>query len=210
MASSDLLHHHLSLTIHLLESLGIAVNFKKSCLQPVRRLQYIGAVLDSSRAIAFLPRDRASTIIALAHLLQHEPCTTTLNIQSLLGLMAASITVIPLACLRMRPLQLWFLQNFKALTDLQSIKLTILKKPLCSLAWWISLANLLGGTPFIPPIPSVTLTTDASMWGWEVHIGKDCIGGQETYQLPGTLGHPVGPHVLLFLLLWLYGSSSLQ
>lgn len=33
------------------------------------------------------------------------------------------------------------------------------------------------GVSFSSTTPSVTLTTDASLWGWGAHIESDCIGG---------------------------------
>lgn len=96
-SSPSLLHLHLSITVNLLEFRSIAVNHKKSYLHPVQRLQYIGPVLESVSVKAFLPDDRAASIIAFVMLLQRDPCTDALNIQRLLGHMAASISVIPLA-----------------------------------------------------------------------------------------------------------------
>lgn len=83
--------------------------------------------------------------------------------------------VIPHTCLWMRPLQLWFLLNFNPALHHQNKPLTMTKRALHSLLWWETPANLLGGSPFFPPPPSVTVTTDASLWGWGAHIGTDCV-----------------------------------
>lgn len=53
----DLLQH-LKQMLNLLQSLGIAVNWKKSNLVPSQRVQYIGAIIDSTMAKAFLPHDK--------------------------------------------------------------------------------------------------------------------------------------------------------
>lgn len=142
-SSQNLLRRHLALFIRLLESLGIAINYKKSNLRPLQHVQYIGAVLDSICAIAFLPADRASTIMALGHLLQIKPRTTVLTIQCLLGLMVVTIAVLPHSQLKTQLLQLWFLRNFKPLLNLQLKKLMISQKPLQTLwtsattCWWV-------------------------------------------------------------------------
>lgn len=80
----------------------------------------------------------------------------------------------------MRPLQLWFLRSFRLGTDDQM-------KPLCpppdvksSLHWWTDVETLTRGVPLSPHCPRVTLTTDASLWGWGAHLQDSCIGGQWT------------------------------
>lgn len=98
-------------------------------------MQYIGTVLDSVQAKPFLPRDRTATIVAMVDQLGHRPLTDTLTIQRLLRHMAVSITVVPYARLRMRPLQSWFLLNFNPMKDAQDTSLLIPKRPLCSLLW---------------------------------------------------------------------------
>lgn len=91
--------------------------------------------------------------------------------------MAVSMAVIPHARLRMRPLQLWFVLNFKPMLHPQDKPLTIPKRPLHSLLWWNLPDNFLGGSLFLQSPLSVTFTTDASLWGWGAHIDTDCIEG---------------------------------
>lgn len=125
--SPDLLHHHLSLTISLLENLGIAINFKKSCLEPLQSLQYIEAVLDSTQATAYLPLDRAETIVTMPTHIYNNPSTMVLYLQRLLRNMAAAIAVLPHAHLQIRSLQLWFILNYKPYRDPQNKPLTLPK-----------------------------------------------------------------------------------
>lgn len=60
------LRSHLQITLSLLKDLGILVNLKKSALTPVHRLTYIGATLDSTLSMAFLPPEQASSLRDLA------------------------------------------------------------------------------------------------------------------------------------------------
>lgn len=107
------LRHHLSLTITLFKNVGIAIIFKKSCLEPVQCLQYIGAVLNSIQVMSYLSLDRAETIITLTSHICNNPRTSVLHVQRLLGHMAASVAVLPHARLRICPLQLWFILNYR-------------------------------------------------------------------------------------------------
>lgn len=56
--------HHLKLTIHLLQSLGVCINYKKPNLVLFQRVQFIGVVQDTVVYRAFLPIDRAQTLWA--------------------------------------------------------------------------------------------------------------------------------------------------
>lgn len=58
--------------ILLLSFLGLQVNFKKSNLVPSPRVQFIGAILDSSAAQAFLLEDRATKLAPLATLVREQ------------------------------------------------------------------------------------------------------------------------------------------
>ncbi|XP_015267913.1 PREDICTED: SRC kinase signaling inhibitor 1 [Gekko japonicus] len=111
VADSRLLRH-IQDTLRLLNTLGLRVNTEKSHLQPAQWVQYIGTCLDSIGCRAFLPQDRARHIINLAKCVASQPTVTALLIQWLLGLMAATTSVLVFAKLRMRPLQLWFIRNF--------------------------------------------------------------------------------------------------
>lgn len=114
MADSEaLLRRHVSLSLDLLCSLGISVNLKKSHLIPAQVLQFIGALLDSVQARAFLPQDRAAAIWYWVHQVQQHRSSRALTIQRLLGHMAAAIPVVPFAKMHMRLLQAEFLRQFK-------------------------------------------------------------------------------------------------
>ncbi|XP_060089129.1 phospholipid-transporting ATPase ABCA1-like [Heteronotia binoei] len=60
------LQSNLNTALTLLKSLGLRVNASKSHLTPTQDLKFIGALLRTSLHRAFLPEDRALTIIALA------------------------------------------------------------------------------------------------------------------------------------------------
>lgn len=66
-------------------------------------------------------------IVNMVTLLHRNPCTDALTIQRLLRHMATSMAVIPHAHFWMRPLQLWFLLNFKPTLHSQDKLLTVTK-----------------------------------------------------------------------------------
>lgn len=117
---ADSAARHLQLTLNLLESFGIQVNWKKSQLSPTQRIQYIGAILDTVIARAFLPQDKAQKLWTSIADIYRRRSSTALCVQRLLGHMAAAIPVVPLAKLQMRMLQLSFLSQFNPLRHAQS------------------------------------------------------------------------------------------
>lgn len=169
---------NLEVTLSLLRSLGIQVNWKKSHLDPTRRIQFIGAILDSLAARAFLPLDRAQTLWRHVQRVRKRQRNTAYAIQQLLGHMAAAIAVVPLAKLHMRPIQLAFLKQFNPQKHSQSRIIFLNKGVRNSLLWWTLSCNVLQGTPFRRPIPTMTLTTDASLIGWGAHLGRLTTRGQ--------------------------------
>lgn len=106
--SVALLRDHLTLTLDLLHSLGMQVNWEKSQLIPMQWIQFIGAFLDSVKTQAFLPQDQAQKLWQSINKMCSLRSSPAIRIQRLLGHMAAAISVVPYAKLHMRLLQLEF------------------------------------------------------------------------------------------------------
>ena len=164
------LTHHIKYILKTLQDLGLQINREKSHLIPTRSIKFIGAILDASRTRAFLPRDRALGLRQLAHKLLRQRRVTAYSIQRLLGLMASTTAVTPFARLKMRRLQSWFNSIFNPLWPAKRIFFHLPDRVLRSLIWWTHRSNLLAGIPFQLPMPSMTLTTDASLRGWGAHL----------------------------------------
>lgn len=112
--------------------------------------------------------------MALVNLFQIVPCPTTLTTLCLLELMSASVAVLPHA------------RQDASDTTLIPPKLQIQPRPP------LQAANNYVNTPLVcglmglnteshdwinvPPLPSVVLAMDASLYGWVAHIGVDQVG----------------------------------
>ncbi|XP_067319280.1 uncharacterized protein [Anolis sagrei] len=164
------------------EVLGLVINQDKSHLQPTQRIQFIGAILDTTRQKAYLPEDRFSNLKQAITTLQHSQQASAWAIQSILGHMSSTTNVTPFARLRMRPLQNWFIRTFDPLHDPQSRVLHPPHSVLHSLIWWTKAHNVLLGIPFNQPRPSASLTTDASNSGWGAHLKGFQVSGHWTRQ----------------------------
>lgn len=108
IVADSVLTQYASLSLDLLCSLGIQVNWKKSSLTPTQEIQFTGARLDLLATRAILPNDRTHSIWQLIGKVQKQHSSPVMVIQKLLGHMAAAISVIPYATLHMKPLQVAF------------------------------------------------------------------------------------------------------
>ncbi|XP_075785297.1 uncharacterized protein LOC142829500 [Pelodiscus sinensis] len=154
----------------IFETLGLIINLPKSTLIPAQSIVFIGARLDSTTAMAYLPTDRADTIRDLSKVLLTAPKVPYLTCLKLLGHMASTTYVIAHARLRMRCLQHWLLIAYKpGITNINTFT-TVPARVKKLLVWWTLPANTLAGVPFRVQPPSIQLTTDASLIGWGAHM----------------------------------------
>ncbi|XP_067317662.1 CREB-regulated transcription coactivator 3-like isoform X2 [Anolis sagrei] len=152
------------------QSLGLIVNWEKSNLIPSRRMQFIGALLDSEAQKAYLPDDRFSKLQDLILQTTRQDVVRARQIQVLLGHMASTTAVTPHARLHSRPLQSWFLSVFDPLLHRPTMRLSLPVQLRNQLLWWASQHNVCVGLPFHQPRPSKILTTDSSLTGWGAHV----------------------------------------
>jgi hypothetical protein len=61
--SLDQLNQSVQLCLAVLDSAGVLINRKKSHLQPVQRIQFLGVELDSVQAAAYLPQAKAQHVV---------------------------------------------------------------------------------------------------------------------------------------------------
>lgn len=145
--SEDRLRNHIHMTLSLLHILGISVSHAKSWLAPSWSVMFIGAQLDSIAAKAFLPSDRVTHITALAKSLAASHPTAR-RVQQVLGHMASTVSMIPTARMRMRPLQLCLGKQFKPHLHSQVKRISLPNAVRLSLQWWMNGTNLSQGKPF--------------------------------------------------------------
>ena len=119
-------------------------------LTPSQLASYIGAVLDATEALAFLPPECALKIQSFLSHFRPLSMVTAHRSQKLLGLMASTTSVLPLARLKMRSLQVWFLSLFYPLEDPPNSWLLVSPELTQQLLWWVDPSNPIMGRPFAP------------------------------------------------------------
>ncbi|KAG6937227.1 hypothetical protein G0U57_010216, partial [Chelydra serpentina] len=135
--SSSQVLSHIRTTMGMFDRLGLLLNVRKSTLVPTQRIDFIGAILDSTLARAFLPEARFQTLAAAIRSLQAFPTSTARCCLSLMGHMASCTFVTAHARLRLRPLQAWLASTYRPHRDNLDIILTVPPQVLASLNWWL-------------------------------------------------------------------------
>ncbi|KAJ1202338.1 hypothetical protein NDU88_006138 [Pleurodeles waltl] len=169
--SPELVSYHLQSTTQFLFDLGFSVNVPKSHLEPSQRLQFTGAVLDTTLNRAFPPPQRVQDIQELVPMFRNGAVVPALKVLCLLGLFASCILLVTHARWHMRALQ-WCLRRHwsQHKGDLEGA-VKISRDAAVDLKWWIAGNNLSQGKPFAQSPPVATVITDASTLGWGAHLG---------------------------------------
>lgn len=90
-----------------LNHLDLILNTRKSMVVPTLKIEFIGAILDSTSLSMFLPTDHLQMIYHLCLSQQCQPSTTVQIRLRLLGHMSSRMQVVQFARLRLHPLQMW-------------------------------------------------------------------------------------------------------
>ncbi|KAJ1198544.1 hypothetical protein NDU88_002383 [Pleurodeles waltl] len=169
---------HLQTTANLLlHQLGYTINVPKSHLTPSQMPPFIGAVLDTVRFRAYSPQKRVQDIQAMIPIFQPWSWVSGRPTLRLLGLLASCILLVTHARWHMWALR-WDLkfqwaQHQGNLSDMVQISEGTAK----DLQWWLSNPNWVNGRSLSLLQPDLSIVTDASLLGWDGHMGEAEISG---------------------------------
>ena len=175
--SREALVAQVQVAVDCLQKAGFLINPEKSFLVPTQDLVFLGARIRTDLGSVHLPVEKAQRVSRFAKTflpLSVHPAQECLR---LLGLMASCLLVVPLARLRMRPFQLFFLAQWNSTRFRLDHPITIPQSVVPFLQIWSDIDWLTRGVPFQDPTPSLQITTDASNAGWGGHF--------EAYQTQG-------------------------
>ena len=175
-SSIETLNRHKTLAISLLESLGFLINYEKSNLIPSQQIVFLGMLVDSASMQFILPQQKAVQIQKECRLLLNTNRPTIRHLSRVLGLLEAcrpAVWSAPLHYRQLQTLQINALQrwaNYNAPVDLTpSVK--------SDLSWWVTTLQTPQGSPIVPPIADLTISSDASKQGWGASWGSQRTGG---------------------------------
>ena len=163
---------HTQWVLDLTRRLGWVINMDKSELTPSQCPIFLGAALDFRVGRARPSAERCLAVQEGASLLLSHSRLPARAWLVFLGYLASLVDIVPWCRLRMRELQWHLLAHFRPVSrDLLS-PVPLAPSVVPFLQWWQDADNLNQGLSFPPPVPSLTLVTDASLDGWGAHLGS--------------------------------------
>ena len=134
-------------------------------------------MINSHLSKVSLPEDRAVELAQCASLFIAPRYLPARLFMRLLGLIASTLLVVPMARVMMRPIQLYFLSCWKAkihpLTKRVMVPISIIPY----IQFWQNTDNLVKGLSYLPNTPSLEIETDACKTGWGGHLGPIKVQG---------------------------------
>ena len=156
---------HVQRVATLLDKLGFTINMKKSVFTPSQVIEFLGFIMDSKNMTVTLPFDKKSSIKTMCEQTLAKAILTIRHIACLLGKFNAACLAVPFGKLHYRDLDR---DKTSALFENEwnfDKKFSLSGCAKADIRWWAE--NVLDAwSPINRGLPSMTLTTDASGYGW--------------------------------------------
>ncbi|XP_030834672.1 uncharacterized protein LOC115921380 [Strongylocentrotus purpuratus] len=175
--SEALLLDHVQILISTTQDLGFLINLEKSEFVPTRTPSYLGAQLDIRHQLACPSFHRVETIVRTARSLRCARRVKAERWLQWLGYLSSLVDVLPDCRLLMRPFQFFLLEFYQPGVSSLLTWIPLSSRIKGLLGPWLRRSFLLQGKRFRVPLPSVTVTTDASLLGWGGHCQGSMISG---------------------------------
>lgn len=160
-------------TVHLMDSLGFTVHPDKSILHPTQCITYLGFVLNSVDMTVKPTQEKARKIKRLCESFLHKTTCSIREFSELIGNLVACEQAVKYAALHYKHLELVKNFNLKQRKGNYDGDMTITHDCIEDIQWWISNIENTSKEVTLPP-PTVTLTSDASGYGWGATVVDTC------------------------------------
>ncbi|XP_056307255.1 uncharacterized protein LOC130219008 [Danio aesculapii] len=163
--------------------LGFRINNAKSQLIPSQEIEYLGLRLDSVTYRAMLSERRITAFgLCLTHFRKGNLVSFRTCLR-LMGMMASSLSVIPLGLLKMRDFQRWI--SAKRLCPRRHLARRVRVSTECVMALhhWKNPCIFRSGAPLGSVSLRKVVTTDASLTGWGAVFQGRSVNGRWTHRL---------------------------
>ena len=160
-------------TIHVLESLGFIINYKKSVLDPSTQIEFLGVMVDSMEMTLSIPQSKMQKLISLCQKTLAQPTMSMRKLAKVLGTLKATAPGFSWAPLQTRYLQQILVQGTKQGLSYEAM-VTLSEEATWELKWWLDNMKLLNGKSLSVNPPDLFISTDAAKgkrggWGAECH-----------------------------------------
>ena len=168
---------NVKLTRRYLERLGFVIHEKKSIFEPVRKIVFLGNIIDSEKMTIELSEDKKCIIQEECRMLCMKFQAKIRSVARVIGLIIASLPAVELGPLHYRVLEREKIEYLKNAKGDFEVLMPISEEMKKELQWWIS--NIHSQTKSISRgNPDITIKTDASLMGWGAVVGKHEAGGR--------------------------------
>jgi len=150
--------------LDLLYSLGWMINQKKSMLEPVQEIEFLGLKLDSIKMSILVPNKKVREIKREIKRVLEKEVISIRNLASLIGKIQAINQAVFMVPFRTREMLLQKIQELKAGNWEKMIFLE--EEVKMELRWWLENIKKVNGKEVETKEIEKTLTTDASLIGW--------------------------------------------
>lgn len=165
-------------TIWMLQCLGLVINTEKSVLEPTRKLEYLGFMLDTMSLTLSLSDTKLASLQSECRALAQTETTTVRELASLIGKLAATKLAVLPAPLHFRHLQMHAARELLKSGHSYETIITITPQCKSDLRWWIDHLGSWNGKSLLTPAPDLTITSDASKEGWGATTNSSQVQGR--------------------------------
>jgi ribonuclease HI len=152
----------------LVEQLGWIVNREKSDLIPSQNFEFLSYSYNLATGKVSPTEKRFQDILLTISPVLENPHSTPRGLMRILGILEATVRLVPLGRLHMRPIQYALATLWKWGSPLDS-QVLLSPETLAHLRWWTQRDNVMIGTALHQPQAVVVVYTDASLEGWGAH-----------------------------------------
>ena len=155
--------------VKLVQELGWLINFQKSELIPMQKLDFLGYHFDLQRGLVFPTPKKLDWLKNQTISIRKSLVLTPRKLMSVIGTLSSIEKTVPLGRLHMRPFQ-WYLKSHWKFPQSLDKRIQVTVNFLKHLKWWEDLQNLMAGAPINPHVHNNLVFTDASQKGWGAHL----------------------------------------
>jgi ribonuclease HI len=169
--------NQIKVLLNLCQTLGLQVNLEKSDLVPTQQFSFIGIYFDLVLGTIRPTKENIQKLIEAVTLFLTLTLWSAQQWQSLIGILGAQDRFVPWGRYRLRPIQVYFLSQWRPSVGNQSDMVLLPQHLRPHLQWWTNPQNLLQGVPLEAPQFQFKLFTDASTVGWGAHLDNQVVQG---------------------------------
>ena len=183
--SRDMAREALEALSHLLECLGFIINWGKSVLEPDNTIEFLGLTINTKSMILSLPAGKLKKIRAEARKMGKQAAVSARELSRLLGKMNAAASVIPIAPLFCRNLQMNLTEALNASDQSYETQVRLSPESREELQWWNTQMRKWNGKTLLRREIDLVIDSDASLTGWGAACRDQRTGGPWSAQEKG-------------------------